>query len=714
MRFLALLVACVLTGSTSHRPNQSFDTTRYYSVKYWRLIGEWTYQESKQEVRGDKVRTYTADVGARIELKLEQTKAHSSRRYRWRAVDGPPASSNVSGKITDLTRDRNTWSKMEFTIGAGRLEDPEGRLDIETDGSVRVVCGGMSTLADYVATNSQGGHMKTESPVAFTSGMFDCEGQGKGMTITGSSDGIASFPLWEGTLPRFKWTVIPWEENPEHEPTMDISDRAWRPKPDETVKVSLKWEGKAEKVRVYLENISVEPGKCMNDEPGAKEEEDLEVPQAALWAIGKEGSGASAKYTCVKVLPKQDPPQQVDLEVKAKDYGAWGSVHAEVLLDGKWRDAKMDGKTTMQIPYDSDEDHIADQWEKDNGVLADGGDADEDNTPVGNGTKGDGLTNYEEYRGFEEEGSHFTTDPKIKDLFICDETKNATGVGGDNSLATEGIALFEKASELKVHSKLTKKEMSDGRIVNRNHKEGAHKVDQHGIFIRRGPAGSDAISVAAGENHAVGPPVRTAYVSLPVGNRYRRESGWSGNSKTENDIEDRISTVAHELGHCVGISHHGEALKYVLWRWKKDAAGLYFLEETEYEDGEFKKATNAGKRIRAFFEKDGIEVTYGGAPPGVFGDDIQAFRVLLGMKNGQHSGTENCFMRYPDGNAYISEKDASIRFIPDGSQWVKRDSLCTAKKGTGINASSHSPQSRYGDGVLGNCKKQIVVNDSGG
>lgn len=474
MRVLALLLACFLTGSVSSKPEQAFDPTRYYNVKYWRLIGEWTYQASKQEINGSKVRTYSADFGARIELKLEQTKQHSSRRYRWRAVKGEPVSSSVSGKITDLIRDRNTWSKMEYSIGAGKMEDPEGRLDIETDGSVRVVCGAITSPATIVATNSGGGRMQSESPASFSSGVDDCHGVGKAMTIAGTSEGVASIPMWEGTLPHFKWTVKPWEENEEHEPTMDISDHQWRPEPEKAINIQLKWEGKAEKVKVYLENISVEPGKCLNDEPGDEEEEDLEIPQAALWAIGKEGSGAGAKYTCVRVLPKQDPPQEIELKVNAKDYGAWGSVRAEVLLDGKWRDAKLDGKTVMQIPYDTDEDHIADQWEDDNGVKDQAGDADEDDTPKGNSTKGDGLSNYEEYRGFVEEGRHFSTDPHIKDLFICDETKNASGVGGDNSLATEGITLFETATEIKVHSKLSKKELSDGRVINRNHKEGGH------------------------------------------------------------------------------------------------------------------------------------------------------------------------------------------------------------------------------------------------
>ena len=69
---------------------------------------------------------------------------------------------------------------------------------------------------------------------------------------------------------------------------------------------------KAEKVRVTLENMSEEPGTCLNDEAeeGAKEA-DLTIASQGDWAVAKEGEGASTKYTAIRPLPNQDPPQQM-------------------------------------------------------------------------------------------------------------------------------------------------------------------------------------------------------------------------------------------------------------------------------------------------------------------------------------------------------------------------------------------------------------------
>lgn len=66
-------------------------------------------------------------------------------------------------------------------------------------------------------------------------------------------------------------------------------------------------------------------------------------------------------------------------------------------------------------------------------------------------------------------------------------------------------------------------------------------------------------------------------------------------------------------------------------------------------------------------------------------------------------------MRYYDKQAYLSKAEPGrVRYK---SQWRMRDRLCESKDGTGVNASSHYPQSRYGDAVIGNCRSQLVVND---
>jgi hypothetical protein len=718
--FLLLVMAPFLVPA-----NAQADRTAYFNVKTWRLTGTWTYTLHFQTVEvvdtTTRTRTYDAEVHARVQFRLVQSKTHSSKRYRWQLEKGFNPIAETRIKIVDFLKIKpkdgeETWSKMETTLD-GKAQDGEARFGIEPgDGSYQLAAGFMSTPGKVKATNSQGGSQEVESPFSFNSGALDCAGIASGMTFgSGRPDAIVSAPLDNpaGSFLSFLWKLTPWEQEPEHEATLDLSDHTWLPDPTAPVNVVVKWEGKAEKVRVFLENISVEPGTCLNDEvKDAAKETDLTIASQGDWAVTKEGEGAGTKYTAVRPLPKQDPPQQVELEVKATDYGAWGSVHAEVLLDGKWKDAKFNGKTTMAVPYDLDENHIADQWEDENGAKGKPADADDDETPPGNGYKGDGLTNYEEYRGFVEDGNHFRTDPRIKNVFFCDETATATGQGGDNSLATEGIALFEAVTKLKVHAKLTKTELSEGRIVNRNHKEGPHKVDQHGVPIRRGPAGEDAEAMAATSSGAIGPPKLTAFVKLPIGTRYRRESGWSANSRTDHDIEDKVSTVAHELGHTVGMEHHGANMRYVLWKWVKQPDGQYRLTEQGYTDGTFGETAGGSSLIRAFFEVDGTEATYGGPPPGIFDPGVSAFKVLLGGFSGQHSGQENCIMRYPDGNAYESRNSPDVRFIPDSGQWVKRSTLCTSPVGTGINAGDHAPQPRYGDATKGNCLEQIVVNDA--
>ena len=116
-------------------------------------------------------------------------------------------------------------------------------------------------------------------------------------------------------------------------------------------------------------------------------------------------------------------------------------MKAEVNVDGDWYEARAsDGKPCITIPLDDDEDHIADYWEEEWSISQEPGDADNDDMPAGIGrdsAKGDGFTNYEEYRGFQVMGQWTETSPVFKDLFILDE-------------AYHGIGYFDKL-QLQVH-----------------------------------------------------------------------------------------------------------------------------------------------------------------------------------------------------------------------------------------------------------------------
>jgi hypothetical protein len=81
-----------------------------------------------------------------------------------------------------------------------------------------------------------------------------------------------------------------------------------------------------------------------------------------------------------------------------------------------------------------------------------------------------------------------------------------------------------------------------------------------------------------------------------------------------------------------------------------------------------------------------------------------------GPKSGW-SGDQECIMRYADKQAFIARDDPSKRYIPDSAQWNMRRRLCDSSEGTGVNASTHKPQPRYGDAALGNCQGRLVISD---
>ena len=398
-------------------------------------------------------------------------------------------------------------------------------------------------------------------------------------------------------------------------------------------------------------------------------------------------------------MPSEDP-KEVHLDVKATDYGAWAKLKVEVFMDGDWQEAKEinTGHATVNVPYDLDGNHIADFWEEENGVKGAPADEDKDDTPAGDGARsGDGLTIYEEYRGFMVAGKQIRTNPKVMDLFLSDQT------GG---MAAAGVQLFHTISQIKVHDQLTADELGESRVVNRNHDKGPHGVDQHGIPIIKGDANTDAEAIAADDKKGFGPPVMTTHINLPIGGKYGR----AAIGALDKSAEDNISTVAHELGHCVGIRHHGEGVFYALWFIWKDQDGAPHIHECLF-DADSGKAAGAIGEIHVFRE-NGQEVL--ASLDGIGGSDptLKAQKVLVAQRPSPYAGQANCVMRYPDADAYIAPgKPESYRYLPGTGDWVKRNALCSSPAGTGINAPEHKPWPRYGNATEGNCKKQIVVSD---
>jgi hypothetical protein len=81
----------------------------------------------------------------------------------------------------------------------------------------------------------------------------------------------------------------------------------------------------------------------------------------------------------------------------------------------------------VEIPYDKNGNFIADVWEWNMGIYPADALGDFDNYPVGDGTPGDGLSIYEEYRGLMVRYLWTVFNPWIKDMFVMN-----FGAGNEN------------------------------------------------------------------------------------------------------------------------------------------------------------------------------------------------------------------------------------------------------------------------------------------
>lgn len=83
---------------------------------------------------------------------------------------------------------------------------------------------------------------------------------------------------------------------------------------------------------------------------------------------------------------------------------------------------QVNGTYTFILPADSDVDGMPDNWEARYGAASGSTSLapldDKDPAPVSSTIIGDGISNFDEYRGFIVSGQHIRTDPRQKDLFV--------------------------------------------------------------------------------------------------------------------------------------------------------------------------------------------------------------------------------------------------------------------------------------------------------
>ena len=166
-----------------------------------------------------------------------------------------------------------------------------------------------------------------------------------------------------------------------------------------------------------LTKSSKEPGYAMNA-PVANPSNDFDLKLEGDGLIltdanAQKGQTVPGEYT------------QTSVTVTPYDWGAFGTIKVTAYLpDGSTLVGHLDGDTAQEdirLPLRSEQSLIADVWKQNNSVTGQADVNDNESDPAGDGHPGDGLSLYEEYRGFIIGGRHVEGNPKKKDYFVLNE-----------------------------------------------------------------------------------------------------------------------------------------------------------------------------------------------------------------------------------------------------------------------------------------------------
>ncbi|WP_223644103.1 hypothetical protein [Corallococcus sp. EGB] len=389
--------------------------------------------------------------------------------------------------------------------------------------------------------------------------------------------------------------------------------------------------------------------------------------------------------------------------VDSFDWGAYGEMTVDATLpDGRIIHGVVTSapnESALRIPKRKSDSFIADNWKQQYQVENLEDTDDNEDIPLGDGNRGDGLTLYEEYRGFQEQGKHTSGNPKAKDyfLFVDSSLKN---------IANPGIGLFASTTKLEVHqlkrgefpASLGRGDFNlDHRVINFNRApDGRHLVDQHLVVLTRPPkkdGDTEYGDTTTGESRtyrkndsANGTPKDISVVELS------KKTLKSGDLNIETD-------VAHELGHTVNIYHHGDA-----------AVSEEFI--VRAYDAFIQAKDAKGKveplRISELYDADTfVELV----PSPDYRQAGRFNKVTFSPTSGnQYSGFEDCYMRYTGATLVREGTDTatSVKRLWIRNREQPGKQLCSRKTGVTFNA---GPRSRHGSALRGDCIHQILVND---
>lgn len=335
------------------------------------------------------------------------------------------------------------------------------------------------------------------------------------------------------------------------------------------------------------------------------------------------------------------------------------------------------GQSAIPIPNRPPGSNIGEAWLAANKNPKD---ADDLETSPGNNNNGDGLSAYEEYRGVVAQGKFRRLDPEHKEVGVWVKR-------GELSLFKEGIGWFKRATFIDTVV-FTDNEIGTDRKLN-NNSVTARLDTQYVLKLEKGKIGGDVI----GENRPITVLAKTPSASQLVIidletikqiytdqlNMLAANNRQGGHQLTMpyTLAESIANTVAHEMGHGVGLDHHGPPS--VIQNITVPKGDPYYH----------------------------VYDSFGGEIP----DHDKPFPIqgLVGIPGNDESGDLNCIMAYTSQYQWVRIMNNTINYYAVGLLPVGKG-LCTSIAGTGLNKKNGSGNNNYfGDAVNGNCLSQIKL-----
>jgi hypothetical protein len=642
--------------------------------------------------------TYTGPLSLRVEPRLFFSLETGQGGFGTLGEPPEPWLVESSGTVTELGAQAGTVTVRSFSEIVTR--DP-GRFPLEhswinfTAPKAAVPFTGLFHL-DQVTREGRGSLRRTAT-FQFWPEWADVELE---VTIEVINEGVSSPKISFGTWRPEGNTADPGQPGPR--PLKIIA--TLRPKEGATPSVPPKPLPEVRRFRFELANTSQEPGVCLNwpsprgeTIPREDPEYDLRfvatVPQAMVVSPRRQKAG-------VRPLPGENPQLPSGwVFLECFDFGAYADlrVYAE-LADGREIVGYLetDGKKEylIRIPERTAGSRIAEHWKETKKVRDDDA-ADQDDQPTGDGQKGDGFSVYEEYRGFRVNGAHVSTDPAVKNLFVRDANGGPVGAAcrlletNTAEPGREGLSILDGVKEEEWHA-------SRVMNVNRSSKSpGSSEEPQHGLLLRPSPAKGETV---VSFTEVTSEPPRPKNVNAIWVHR----------------LDNSVSTIAHEIGHAIGVEHHGDVDYYARWSVAEAAdfdgtKRLRFVEQRMTLNSRTGELTPSGGfyPIRILNEGQATEI----APPAATNGITWYRSVFIAQRGGQNSGQQLCLTRYNNASAYVPagrsyDRILSKRTIVIQLPGADIHTLCRSCQGTGFN-----PR-RYGHAHLGNCLSQICVRDS--